>query len=445
MVSQNVNIAIVGMGVVGSATVEMLRKGRTAIRKRFGINLNISRICVKDLKKSRSVKLPENTLTDDLSDVMDDPEIDIVVELVGGTDAARKLALEALKGGKHIVTANKVLISKYWRELFGTARDNGCGIQFEASVMAGVPLIRALNEGLAGNQVESMLGILNGTTNYILTRICSDNMEYGNALKLAQDMGLAEPDPRQDVEGDDARYKLSILGSIALGKWLPPESVHHEGITGLQLQDIQYARKLYGYHPKLLAVFKNHGKQVEARVHPAFVPSSHPLAAVIDEYNAVHITADPVGSIMLYGRGAGAMSAASAVASDVIQLARAVSNGIAGGILSTVGFDKIYEDVLPIEETKCKYYMRITTADKPGVLARISGAFGEKGVSIESVYQHSPFDSGRHDADIVMITHDAQNGAVESACEAVYAMRDIVRKKPAVIRIEEGEYGARHH
>jgi homoserine dehydrogenase len=442
MIGESVKIAVVGLGTVGTGLIRTLQENRATIRARCGVDLELRSVCVRSLRKKRAVTLRPGILTTDRRAVLDDPQVDIVVELVGGTGAAAEIVMGALQRGKHVVTANKALLAERWTELFSLARRRGCGIQFEASVMAGVPVVRVLNEGLAGNAVESMLGVLNGTTNYILTRIAADGMDYRAALRQARARGICEADPRLDVQGVDAAYKLSILGSIALGQWLPPGSVHREGITHLEAKDIRYARELFSYHPKLLAIFKHKNRRVEARVHPAFVPVSHPLAAVVDEYNAVYITARPVGSIMLYGRGAGALSAASAVASDIIHLARAVSSGVSGRILTPVAFSGKAATPVPIEEVRSKYYMRFTVADRPGVLSRISGAFGQEGVSIESVYQPRVRGEG---ADIVMVTHEAQDGAVKRACGRLVRMRDIVRRSPAVVRIEEGEYAGRDH
>lgn len=440
MNGESVKIAIVGLGTVGTGLVKMLEQNRQTIRTRCGVDLELRAILVHDTRKKRAVKLPSGIVTADRAAILDDPKIDIVVELIGGTTAAAEIVTEALRRGKHVVTANKALLAERWGELLSLARRHGCAIQFEASVMAGVPVLRALNEGLAGNAIESMLGVLNGTTNFILTRIVADKLDYRAALKQAAAKGLAERDPSLDVEGIDPAYKLSILSSIALGQWLPPQAVYREGITKLETKDIQYARELFDYQPKLLAIFKHKGHKVEARVHPAFLPASHPLAAVIDEYNAVYITARPVGSIMLYGRGAGASSAASAVASDIIQLARAVSSGVAGRVLTSVAFDGKTVEPVSIDDVRSKCYLRFTTADRPGVLSRISGAFGEQGVSIESVYQHVR--DPREGADIVMVTHEALDGAVRRACDHVVRMKDIVRRAPTLIRIEEENHAA---
>jgi len=438
MASSSVGLAIVGLGTVGTGVVKMLQQNHDTIRDRCGADLVLKAICERYPRRKRDVALPRGLLTTRIERVLDDPAIAIVVELVGDTAAAHEIVTQCLKRGKHVATANKSLLAEHWDELIALARRRRCGLRFEASVMSGVPVLRALNEGLAGNAVESILGVLNGTTNYILTRITRDDLDYDEALRRAQAGGFCEPDPAFDVEGADAAYKLSILASIALGRWLPPDRIPREGITHLQRRDVRYAERLFGYRPKLLAIFKRKRGGVEARVHPAFVPETHPLAAVLDEYNAVHITARPVGSVMLYGAGAGAMPAASGVVSDVIHLARAITGGVPGDVLTSARSKGPPASPLPIERIRSKYYLRFTTVDRPGVLARISGAFGREGVSIESVYQAAS--DPRTGADIVMTTHMAVEGAVRRACAQVARMRGIIRGGPVLIRIEEGTH-----
>ncbi len=356
---------------------------------------------------------------------------------MGGTIAARQIVLQALEAGKHVVTANKALLSEHWPELLNAARRSDTSLHFEASVMAGVPTVRALNEGLAGNTVQSILGILNGTTNYILTRMSDEGMTYAAALKEAQGAGLAEADPALDVEGVDAAHKLSILGSIALRRWLPPKNIHREGIGALENQDIRYGQEQFGYCLKLLAIFKQHRDRVEARVHPAFIPASHPLAAVKHEYNAVYITGDPVGSIMLYGAGAGQMPAASAVVSDLVGLARAISAGVQAASLNPVEIEPKPIKPAPISDSESKFYLRVNVVDHPGVLSRIAGALGKHGVSISSLYQHGRSPSGS--VPVILITHTAKEGAVRAAVADVARMRSIVKARTVVIHIEEEE------
>ena len=436
MAKKTVKVAIVGMGTVGTGVAQMLRRNHETICRRSGTHIELTRVCDRFPRRKRDITLPKGLMTSDLSKVLDDPEIDIVVELIGGTGPAKTVVTEALKRGKHVATANKALLAENWNELLALAHRHGRAIQFEASVMSGVPVIRALNEGLAGNTVQSMLGVLNGTTNTILTAIDRDGMDYADALRQAQAEGFAESDPTFDVEGADAAYKLSILGSLATGQWLPPKRIPCEGITNLLTKDIKYARELYGYHPKLLAVFKQQRDRVEARVHPAFVHTSHPLASVVDGYNALYVTAEPVGSVMFYGLGAGAMAAASGVVSDIVHLARMVKNGVEGDILATIRPAKRAVALAPVGEAESNYYIRFTTVDRPGVLAAIAGAFGKEGVSIESVYQAAG--DPKTGADIVIITHLAQDGAVRRACRRAARLRRIMRGAPAVIRIEKG-------
>lgn len=435
MRKDSIKIGVVGLGTVGAGVVKALRRNRSVVRDRCGVDVEVRRVADIDAKKLKAVKLPERCLTRDYADIIADPEIQIVVELIGGTSAARKLATGALRAGKHLVLANKALLATHWREIFTLAHKQRCAIGFEASVMAGVPVIRTIEEALAGNKIKSMLAILNGTSNFILTRIAKRGMEFRRALDEARRRGLCEANASLDIDGHDAAQKLSILASIALGKWLPPAWVYREGIGHVERWDVVEARDGFGYVIRPLAIFKAHGGTAEARVHPTLVPANHPLAAIENEFNAIHITADTAGPITLAGKGAGEKPAASGVISDVIGLARAIHQK--GDDAALVPLPPVSEKVraTPMTQVESKFYLRFTVVDRPGVLSFITGELGRQKVSIASCHQRGRSASGS--VPVVMITHHAREGAVRKALANVDTARRIVKRKTVAIRIEE--------
>lgn len=429
-----INIGLIGFGTVGTGTIKILRSNITRIEERIGDKINIKKICDKDITSPRGVEIDPKQLTTNINDVLNDREIDIVVELIGGDEIAKKVIFEAIKKGKHVVTANKSVLAKNWDKIFTLARKNKVLVYFEASVGGGIPVLQALNEGLAANRIESILGILNGTTNYILTKMTKENKSFNQALKEAQREGFAESDPRLDIEGIDTRQKLSILSSLAFNTWLKPEDIYCEGITQIDQEDIKYAKEEFGYVLKLLAINKISKGKVDVRVHPTFIPESHLLTSVDNEFNAIYITGDAVGETMYYGRGAGQMSAASAVVSDIIYLARHVSNGTAGK-LPYVHYEKNRVlNINNINNIETKYYLRFTTVDKPGVLAKIAGVLGKNRVSIASCYQKETAIS--KEVPIIMVTHKAREGNVRKALREIDKL-NIVKAKTKLIRIEE--------
>jgi len=428
-----VGIGVVGCGVVGSGVVRMLRRKRAAIRRQVGVDLEVRRIAEKDPRRVRDLSIPRALIAADMRAVLDDPEVSIVVELIGGRTAARECVLGALSRGKHVVTANKALLSAHWGEVFSLAERNAAAVRFEASVMAGVPIIRSLHEGLAGNAVNAMMGILNGTTNFILTRMAERGVEFPRAVEEARRRGLCEADPTLDVDGFDAAHKLSILASLASGRWLPPERIPTEGIRHVERDDLVAGREQFGCVLKLLAVYKRHGACAEARVHPAFIPADHPLAAVRHEFNAMYLSADAAGNVMLYGKGAGQMPAASGVVSDVLDLARSLACAAAPPVGVPARADDPLE-LIPPDRVAGRYYVRFTTVDRPGVLSAIAGALGRHGVSIASCHQRGRSDQGP--VAIVMTTHAARESDFRAAISEIDAMRAIVRKKTVAIRIE---------
>ncbi|HRU04737.1 MAG TPA: homoserine dehydrogenase [Candidatus Brocadiia bacterium] len=430
MPRDSIKVGVVGCGVVGAGVVKMLRRKRAAIRQMSGADIEIVRAVDKDPKRLASLDLPKSCLSADMSAVLEDPDIRVVVELIGGKGAARELVFAALSRGKNVVTANKALLSAFWPQIFTLSRKTGARIQFEASVMAGVPIIRGLHEGLVGNTVTSMTGILNGTTNFILTRMSQRGLHFAKAVEEARKRGLCEADPTLDVDGFDAAHKLAILGSLASGRWLPPEAVHTEGIRHIEPCDIAWGRQELGCDLKLLAIYKRQGSQVDARVHPAFVPSGHPLAAVRDEFNAAYIESDAAGPVMLYGKGAGQMPAASGVVSDVIALA---VEGAGAHARIPAGFEKDPIRPIPLEDVESHFYLRFSTVDRPGVLAAITGALGAQSVSLATCVQRGRAAQGP--VAIVVTTHRCREGALRKALEKIDSMKDIICRKTILIRM----------
>ncbi|HKX18231.1 MAG TPA: homoserine dehydrogenase [bacterium] len=425
-----VNIGLLGCGTVGGAVVQLLAKNGAEIERRSGAQLRLTRVAVAHPERPRSVTFSPGVLTTDAAAVVADPGIDVIVEVVGGLEPARTLLLDALEHGKHVVTANKQLIARHGPELFAAAARAGVDLRLEASVGAGVPVIQMLKESLAANRIAEVTGILNGTTNYILTRMAEDGSAFGAALADARRRGFAEADPTDDVEGHDAAAKLAILATIAFHTPVRADQVYREGISRVSPQDIQYAAEL-GYVLKLLAIAREHDGRVEAHVHPAFLARAHPLAAIRNELNAVFVRGDAAGEVMIVGRGAGGDPTASAVVADLIDVARNHRRGGHG----RVGWEALEPRPLrPMEEVETPFYLLMQVTDRPGVFARIATIFGEEGVSISAISQKSR----GADADIVMITHTAREGQMRRVLTRVEAL-DVVGTVRNVIRVVDGE------
>ena len=415
--SSVVRIGVLGCGNVGAAFIQLVERQADVIEARTGIRLQVSRVAVRNMSRDREVSVPEGVLTRDAHAVVNDPTVDLVVEVIGGIEPARELISTALGHGKPVVTANKELLANVGHELWAQSDAAGVDLLFEAAVAGGIPLIRALRESLRGEPVTRVMGIVNGTTNFILTKMTDEGAEYSAALSEAQRLGFAERDPTADVEGFDAGAKAAIIASIAFGTRVVAGDVYHEGISGVTASDISIARRL-GYVVKLLAIAEMANDKVAVRVHPAMVPLSHPLSSVRDSYNAVFVEGDAVGSLMFYGRGAGGLPTASAVLGDVIDAAVNLRKGTHGTIGS---FSRI--PVVPIDETSSQYLIGLDVEDKPGVLHAITGVFAQHGVSIRAAEQEGIGE----DARLVFITH--------RACEAdVQACVSEFRKSPAVKR-----------
>jgi homoserine dehydrogenase len=425
-----VRIGLLGCGTVGTAVVRLLRANGEDILRRTGAALTLARIAVAHPARPRDLDVDPGVFTGDAAGVVADPRIDVVVEVIGGLEPARTLLLDAIADGKHVVTANKQLIARHGPELFAAAARAGVDLRLEASVGAGVPVIQMLKESLAANRISEVTGILNGTTNYILTRMAEDGMEFDDALRDAKCRGFAEADPTDDIEGHDAAAKLAILAMIAFHTPIHADLVYREGIRRISAQDIRYAAEL-GYVLKLLAIARAHGGRVEARVHPAFLPRAHPLAAVRNELNAVFVRGDAAGEVMIVGRGAGGDPTASAVVADLVDVARSRRRGGHG----RVGWDALESAPLrPMEEVETPFYLLMQVTDRPGVFARIAAIFGEEGVSISAISQKSR----GADADIVMITHTAREARMRRVLSRVEAL-DVVSSVRNVIRVAGGD------
>jgi homoserine dehydrogenase len=422
--SRTVRIGVLGCGNVGSAFVQLVATQADMVEARTGIRLEVVKVAVRNVSKSRDVTLADGVLVRDARSVVEDPQVDLVVELIGGIEPARELISTALAAGKPVVTGNKELLANVGHELWAQSDQAGADLLFEAAVAGGIPLVRALRESLRGEPVRRVMGIVNGTTNFILTKMTEDGADYSAALTEAQRLGFAERDPTADVEGFDAGAKAAIIASIAFGAKVVAGDVYHEGISGITAADIAIAKRL-GYVVKLLGIAERQDGSVAVRVHPAMVPLTHPLASVRDSYNAVFVEGDAVGSLMFYGRGAGGFPTASAVLGDVIDAAVNLVKGTHGTIGS---FARV--PVVPIDETSSQYLVGLDVEDKPGVLHAITGIFAAHGVSIRAAEQEGI----GTDARLVFITHSARESDVQ-ACLREFRDLGVVRRTSGLLRV----------
>lgn len=430
-----VQIGIIGFGTVGAGTYEVLKNNADLIRARVGARVVVKRIADLDLHSDRGVTIDRDILTPEAMEVIEDPEIQIVVELVGGLTHAKEYILKAMERGKHVVTANKALLAEYGDELYKKAQECGVGLAFEASVGGGIPIIGAMKGGLSANRFQNIMGILNGTSNYILTKMSRDYLPYDQVVKEAVRLGYAEDPPTLDVDGTDAAHKLAILVSLAYGSAVSFKDIYREGITSLTPDDIRFAQE-FGYCVKLLALARDRGEMVEARVHPVMIPKDHILANVNWAYNAIYLEGDFVGANLYYGLGAGRRPTGSAVASDIIDLSRRLVLGDKGPLPPLAHFDKGHRKVVvqPIEQLTTAYYFRFSAVDQPGVLSKISGVLGEHQISIASVIQKGREVNGP--VPVVMLTHEAREENVQKAISLINDM-DIVTDKTVLIRVEK--------
>lgn len=428
---KKVGVAILGLGTVGGGTYEILTSKKDDFLKLQGLEVSVESVLELNAAKIEKYKINPEIVTKNIAEVVGNPAVDIVVEVIGGIEPAKTFILTALKHGKTVVTANKELIAKYWHEIEATAKQNNAGFYYEASCVGGVPVIRTLMDSMQGNDIVSITGIINGTTNFIMSKMANEGSSFDEVLKEAQAAGFAEADPTADVEGYDAAYKLSILSSLAFNVKVPLSKVYREGITKISGTDIAYGKEL-GYVLKLLGIGKKTDKGIEVRVHPTFIKYGHPLANVNGSFNAVHIVGDNVGDVMLYGRGAGALPTGSAIVSDIIYAACRTEHFYVPFINNKEAEEKIAFS----DDFISEYYLRLTVKDKPGVLASISGVFGEYNVSITDVIQkeESATESG---VPLIFITHRTSENSLKAAIAKISKFTDIVESIDAVIRVEK--------
>jgi homoserine dehydrogenase len=427
---KTINIGILGLGTIGSGVVKLLQDHAALLDRRVGARLRIKWIA--EIGTPR-VPVDPKLLTTDAMQVLNDPQVDIVVELIGGTTVARNLCLEAVTKGKHLVTANKALLAEHGLEIYQEAAAKRVDLGFEASVCGAIPILRAVREGLVANQIQSIMGIVNGTTNYILTKMTDSGMAFGDVLAEAQAKGYAEADPTLDVGGLDAAHKLQILSSLAYNGYVRFSDIYIEGIQKMDVADIGFAREL-GYRIKLLAIAKEDQGELEVRVHPTMIPDSHLLASVGGVYNAVHIRGDSAGSLMFSGRGAGQMPTASSVMADIVEIAHNIifHRPSRASLLPTAAMGEGIS-IRPMERIRSRYYLRVMAVDKPGVLSAVSGVLGEHNISIASMLQKGRAEQAA--VPVVMLTHEAGEGDMQKALKRINHL-DVVAQNTVCYRVE---------
>ncbi|NPA15725.1 MAG: homoserine dehydrogenase [Deferribacteres bacterium] len=432
----SVKVALIGIGTVGCGVIRVLEENRKTIESKLGFPLKLKWVCDIDLERERPVSLEPYQKTTDYREIINDEEVDIVIELVGGINPAKSIILDAIKAKKHVVTANKALLAEEGLEILESAKRCGVDIGFEASVAGGIPIVKAIREGLCANDIVKIYGIINGTANYILTKMEKEELTFEEALSMAQEEGYAEADPTLDIEGIDAAHKTAILATLASGEYLSLKDVFVEGIKGLSKEDIGFARD-FGYKVKLLSIIKKSGEDLELRVHPTLIPENHSLAKVEGAFNAVSVVGNAVGHTMFYGMGAGMLPTASAVVADVMDIARDISKGISQRVPVINSKVKRGLNIIPIDELTCKYYIRFSAVDRPGVLSKISGVLGKHSISIESVIQKGRREKGF--VPVVMMTHEAKEKDVQKALKEIDTL-DVVGARTVLIRVEENEH-----
>ncbi len=432
---QEIKVGLLGFGTVGTGVVRLLQQNSSIVQEKLGAKLTLKRIAVRDTKKVRGVALEPGVVTDDFESVLADPEISLIVELIGGYRPALEYVLRAIENGKHVVTANKALLALHGEEIYAAASRKRVEIRYEAAVGGGIPVLSAIKGNMAANRFGTVLGILNGTCNYILTRMSREGADFATVLKNAQELGYAEADPTFDIEGIDTAHKLSLLVTLCFGTRVNFKDIYTEGISSLSALDFEYATR-FGYRIKLLAIGKRDGDRIEARVQPTMVPADDPLAGIDGAFNAIRITGDHVGTVMFSGRGAGMEPTASAVVGDIMAIARNILVGV-GRRSAPLGFldeEIISLPIKPVGETVSTYYLRFSVVDKPGILAKIAGALGENGVSIRSVIQTARKEGGP--VPVVIVTHEAQEMDVRKALKKIEALQ-ITSEPVRLLRIED--------
>jgi homoserine dehydrogenase len=435
---RRVGFGLLGLGTVGGGVVKLLESQRATLEERAGCHLELAGIADLDTETPREgidlQGLKKRGVFKSVDDIVRDPGVAVVVELIGGLEPARTFILKALAAGKHVVTANKALLAHHGAELYAEARRRRVTLAFEAAVAGGIPLIRAVKDGLVANRILSVFGIVNGTCNYILTKMTDERLDFGMVLKEAQAQGYAEADPTFDIEGNDSAHKLQILVTLAFRTFVDLKHIHTEGIARVTAQDIEYASEL-GYRIKLLAIAKAAPTGVEVRVHPTMIPATSPLAAVSGVFNAVFITGDAVGDLMFYGRGAGQLPTASAVWSDILEIATRVAHDIPATGLELPSAAPNALPVQPMDDVRTCYYLRVMAQDRPGVLSRVTGVLGENDISIASMIQKGR--GGREAVPVVMMTHEAREKDMRRALAAIDRLGDVA-SATTMIRVEGG-------
>ncbi len=429
-----INVGIIGLGTVGTGTAKILIQNRNILYDRTGIGIRLKSIADIDIKRDRGIKLSGIALTTKADDLIRDPDINIIVELIGGTTIAKDVILKAIKNGKHVVTANKALLATYGNEIFKASQDAGVEVGFEASVAGGIPIIKVIREGLVANRMKAVYGIINGTTNYILTKMTEEGAEFNDVLKEAQRLGYAEADPTYDIEGIDTAHKLTLLASLAYGTQFSLRNVYREGISWISPMDIAFAREL-GYKVKLLAITKETEGKVELRVHPTMIPEDYLISKVDGVYNAIYVEGDAVGATLYYGRGAGDMPTGSAVVSDIVDIARNIVYNATGRIpIMPKSLKKV--GLLKMDDVVSMYYFRFSALDRPGVLSKISGILGKYHISIASVIQKERREGKA--VPLVVLTHKAKEKNVSRAVREINRL-PVVANKTVFIRVEGKE------
>jgi homoserine dehydrogenase len=432
---KNINVGLIGFGTIGCGVVKLLRDNENLIEKKLDAHLVLKKIADLDITTPRPVNVNKDILTTNAREIIQDKDIDIIIELMGGYEPARTFILEAIANGKQVVTANKALLAAHGNEIFSAAEEKKIDIGFEASVGGTIPIIRTLKESLIANNIKSIYGIMNGTANFILTKMTDEGKDFNAVLKEAQKLGYAEADPTYDIEGIDTAHKLTITLSLAYGCKVNLNDIFREGISSISQQDIVFGKEL-GYRIKLLAIAILHNGVVEARIHPTMIPSRHLLANVNRNYNAFHLIGDASGPVFLYGQGAGMMPTASAVLSDVIDISRNILKGVAGRTPLRTQKEKTMSDIrlMPMDDIETKYYFRFSAVDRPGVLSKISGILGENNISIATVIQKVRQEEGY--VPVVMTTYRAKEKNVRNALKLIDKL-DIVLDKTIIVRIED--------
>ncbi|MFS0554424.1 homoserine dehydrogenase [Brevibacillus sp. 179-C9.3 HS] len=432
MEKQSIKLGLMGFGTVGTGVVRIIQAHQEDLQKQTGLAIEISRILVQDAEKARNISFVEGALTTDPAKLLDDPEIEVIVEVIGGINPAKEYILAALERGKHVVTANKDLMALHGAEILEKAQEKGCDVFYEASVAGGIPILRALVEGFSSDRIAKMMGIVNGTTNYILTKMSQEGAEYSEVLKEAQALGYAEQDPTSDVEGFDAARKMAILATLGFRVPMKLEDVDVKGISSVSKEDIAYGKQL-GYEIKLLGLARRDEEAIEVSVQPTLVPKSHPLASVNGVFNAVYVHGEAVGETMFYGPGAGELPTATAVVSDLVTVVKNRKLGVNGRGMVAPYKEKVLKDD---SEKLSKYFLRIVVADKRGVLAQITQLLADKNISLEQVIQQ-PYNNGR-EAEIIMITHLSSKSDMDGVLAYMEQM-DIVSTVQSCYRVEGGD------